>query len=135
MLAWNEDYATGLDSIDKQHHMLIDHINRLEEMLAITKPTPAEIAFASSLVQFLELYANTHFKYEEGCMVRYRCPAHAENQAAHAEFLTFFGRFKEHYQAEGYSAEAFRELHHTISSWITGHILRIDTRLKACVKP
>ena len=33
MLAWNNDFATGLETIDKQHRMLIDHINRLEEII------------------------------------------------------------------------------------------------------
>ena len=135
MLAWNNDFATGLETIDKQHRMLIDHINRLEEMLETPKPTPAEIEFAHSLVQFLESYADTHFKFEENCMERYHCRAHAQNQEAHAQFMAFFGRFKEQFKAEGFQVAAFRELHQTISTWITGHILRIDTQLKACVKP
>ena len=135
MLFWNETYATGLETIDKQHKLLIDHINRLEEMLANDRPTPAEIKFAHSLVAFLESYADTHFKFEENCMERYRCPSHAQNRKAHAEFMTFFNHFKGQFQADGYNAEAFQELHQTISSWITGHILQIDTRLKACVKP
>ncbi len=62
MIAWDEKFATGLESIDKQHRLLIDQINRLEELLANPKPTPAEIMFAGSLIQFLESYANTHFQ-------------------------------------------------------------------------
>lgn len=134
MLVWNEDFATGLETIDKQHLMLIEHINRLEEMLMTSKPTQAEIEFAHTLVQFLESYASRHFQFEEHCMESYRCPAHAENKQAHGQFLQFFGRFKEKFNTDGYETEAFQELHRTISSWITGHILQIDTRLKSCVK-
>ena len=134
MLLWNEEFATGLDAIDKQHKMLIDHINRLEEMLATAKPTREEIEFAHSLVHFLESYADTHFKFEEQCMERYRCPAHAQNKEAHAKFLGFFCRFKKGFKAEGFRLEAFKELHQMASSWITDHILRIDTQLKPCVK-
>lgn len=135
MLIWNEQFATGLETIDKQHRRLIDHINRLEELLNVSQPTREEIEFAHSLIRFLESYADTHFKFEENCMVRYRCPAHARNKLAHAQFLEFFGRFKEEFKTKGFQVAAFRELHQTISSWITGHILRIDTQLKPCVKP
>jgi hemerythrin len=134
MLAWSDDFATGLETIDKQHRMLIDHINRLEEILATPQPTPAEIQFAHSLVQFLEAYADRHFRVEEQCMESYRCPAHAENQLMHAQFLEFFDRFKKQFKEDGFQVLAFQELHHAMSSWITGHILRIDTQLKSCSK-
>ena len=134
MIAWDEKFATGLESIDKQHQLLIDQINRLEELLANPKPTPAEIMFAGSLIQFLESYANTHFQFEENCMERFRCPSHAQNKDAHAEFMKFLAGFKQMFKTQGFDLEAFRDLHQTITTWITSHILRIDTQLKACVK-
>lgn len=134
MLAWNDEFSTGLETIDRQHKVLIDHINRLEELLAHSKPTPAEIEFFQSLIKFLESYADTHFKFEENCMERYHCPAHAQNKDAHAQFMAFLAGFREKFNREGFSVTAFAELHKTISTWITGHILKIDTQLKSCVK-
>jgi len=134
MLVWNEAFATGLETLDQQHKVLIDHINRLGEMLSHSHPTPAEMQFAHSIVQFLDSYADTHFKFEENCMERYRCPSHAQNLDAHAQFMKFLDDFKHRFQNHDNRMEAFRELHQTMSTWITGHILRIDTQLKACVK-
>ena len=108
MLVWNDRFATGLEAIDKQHKMLIDHINRLEELLTTPQPTRAEIEFAHTLVKFLESYANTHFQFEEQCMESYRCPVHAENKQMHAEFLEFFRRFKDKFKTDGYKADAFK---------------------------
>ena len=133
MIEWNENFATGSETIDGQHKMLFLHINQLEERLKNFRTAPRDIQFAHSLVAFLEQYAATHFNYEEQCMECQRCPAHELNREQHAQFIAYFGRFHKKYQAEGFSVEAFRELHQMTSSWITSHILRIDTQLKPFV--
>jgi len=138
MIEWNEDFATGSETIDGQHKMLILHINHLEERLKLLlecslknfAPEPRDLQFARSLVVFLEQYAAQHFSYEEQCMECQRCPAHELNREQHAQFIEFFGRFHKKYQAEGFSLEAFRELHRLTSAWITSHILRVDTQMK-----
>jgi hemerythrin len=40
MLIWNETFATGSETIDGQHKMLILHINQLEQRLNNTRPEP-----------------------------------------------------------------------------------------------
>ena len=134
MIVWNEDYATGVETVDQQHRMLILHINRLEEVLKNTKPTAPEIQIAPDVVAFLEQYANTHFKFEDQCMASYRCPAHALNQQQHGQFIEFFERFNRKFQAEGFSVEAFEDLYKMTSAWITSHILRVDAQLLPCVQ-
>ena len=100
----------------------------------ITNPSRAECEFLIHLVEFLENYADTHFNEEEGCMERYRCPAHQKNKEAHEQFRTFFKEFKARYQAKGFRREILLELHKTLSQWIEEHILRVDTQLRACIK-
>ena len=134
MIDWNEKFETGIKTIDEQHKMLILHINQLEDMLLHTHPTPQQIRFAVSLVDFLEQYAKTHFGFEEQCMECHRCPVHEENQRQHATFIEFFNGFHAEFKHHGYSMEAFKNLHRTTSTWITSHILRTDTQLKAYVK-
>ena len=46
-----------------------------------------------------------------------------------SHFLEFFGRFHKKFQAEGFSVEAFQDLHRMTSAWITSHILQVDTQL------
>jgi hemerythrin len=86
------------------------------------------------LVDYLETYADKHFKYEEACMESFRCPVHAKNKDAHNQFLNYFSRFKEESKVVGFRRELLVELHETISHWIEGHILHVDTKLRPCIK-
>ena len=79
-IIWNEHrMATGVKDVDDQHKELIRHFNEFHEAMAHGKGQ----ATAISLLGFLADYTETHFKCEEECMKRYRCPAAAANLAAH----------------------------------------------------
>jgi hemerythrin len=131
MLAWSEDFATGSALVDTQHRMLIEKINKLEQLLNGPPPTKAA---CDELLDFLGSYVGTHFKYEEQCMARYHCPAHEKNQQAHAAFLGVFAKFKERYLAEGPKPPILKNLQVAASDWIKNHILSVDIQLKACIK-
>ncbi len=129
MLQWSEQFATGSPLVDTQHRMLIDKINHLEQLL--NGPPPSK-ATCDELLNFLGSYVVTHFKFEEGCMERAKCPAHEKNKQAHAAFLGVFGKFKERYLAEGPKPELLKSLQTAAADWIKGHILSVDIQLKAC---
>jgi len=134
MVQWTDKYTTGSDTLDQQHQTLIDNINRLEEMLLISHPSREQFEAMIEVVDFLEFYASAHFKAEEACMEAYRCPAHAQNKQAHADFLKYFNDFKEHNRAKGFPRDIIVQLHDVASRWIHEHILQIDTRLRPCMK-
>jgi len=134
MIQWNQRFLTGSSVLDQQHQMLINNLNHLEDMLMTTNPTRTECEFVIHLVEFLESYADTHFNVEERCMERHRCPAHKRNKEAHEQFRSFFKQFKARYLAEGFRREILLDLHKTLSQWIEGHILQVDTRLKPFIK-
>ncbi len=134
MVIWTEQFASGSDEIDQQHRMLIKNINHLEGMLNGANLTREEGEFLVHLVDFLESYAGTHFRFEEGCMERYRCPAHARNKFAHEQFRGFFEAYKKRFQAEGTRLDLLRQLHQELSSWIQEHLLLVDTQLRPCIK-
>jgi len=133
MVLWTKRFATGSDTIDQQHRMLINNINHLEAMLTNTNPSRTECDFLIHLVDFLETYADHHFKFEEGCMERHHCPAHTRNKEAHGQFLQFISNYKARVKVEGFRQEALVQLHSTLGKWIEEHILRIDTQLKPCL--
>jgi len=135
MLNWNENFATGQALIDTQHRMLIAYVNRLEGLAENTSPSPEEVALFLRFIEFLEDYLVTHFKEEEQCMYRFRCPAHHDNLRAHSEFLDFFRGFKLRFDLEGYRSEVVRELFAACVAWIQRHILRIDVQLRSCQTP
>lgn len=132
MLIWNKQFETGVPEIDAQHRQLIQHVNRLEAMLVQTNFSKAEVEFLVGFVTFLEDYVESHFRYEEDCMVRFRCPAHQKNQQAHEHFRGLFRRFRERIGKEGLRMELILELNQTIQGWIEGHILAVDTGLRGC---
>jgi len=134
MVQWTDKFTTGSDRLDQQHQVLIGKINQLEEMLSITHPARKDYEAMIAVVDFLESYADAHFKNEEKCMEAFRCPAHAENKQAHADFISFFANFKEHNRAKGFPREIVVNLHAVASRWIEQHILRVDTQLKTCIK-
>ena len=133
MLLWNEQFETGHPLIDTQHRMLISYINRLEDLARNTSPSQVEVGLFLRFTEFLETYILTHFREEEDCMNRFKCPVHAENKSAHQAFLEFFRKFKLRLEVEGYRPEVVQELHDSCSAWIQQHILRIDVQLKPCL--
>jgi len=129
MLKWSEEFATGVKLVDLQHQRLIDHINALETLLG---GPPPERAACDQLISFLVKYVNTHFQFEEICMERRRCPAHAQNQREHAALQSVVASFAQRYRAEGPTADLLHSLHRTTSEWIGHHILTVDIRLRGC---
>jgi len=134
MLQWTEKFETGDAVIDAQHKTLISYINRLEGIARTTNFDRQEAEFLLNLVDFVEIYTAAHFKHEEDCMARHRCPVYDQNKNAHAKFLEFFRAFKRRFQAEGCRAEVLQELHETCCEWIQHHILMIDLQLKPCLR-
>jgi len=134
MIEWNKQLRTGSETIDGQHQMLIHNINHLECLLTETNPTKETCDFLLHLIDFLESYTEKHFRFEEDCMERHRCPVHAANKHAHQEFMEFFRQFKELSRHKGFRPDVVRTLHQTISLWIEEHILNVDIHLKPCLK-
>lgn len=134
MVQWTEQLATGSDLLDQQHRMLIANINHLETLLTSLNPNREEAEFLIHLVEFLRAYALSHFRVEEECMAKHRCPVHAENKLAHEHFLKFFNEFEQHSRTEGFRPDLLRSLHQKLSAWIQDHVLRVDTQLRPCLK-
>ncbi len=132
MIVWSDQFETGFEKINQQHRTLIDNINLLEELLYTTNPTLGEVKSMVRLVDYLESYADIHFKGEEACMDSYQCPNHAENRKEHERFRGFIRDYKKLCELQGFKVELLKNLHQVMSKWITEHILRIDTQLKTC---
>lgn len=132
MLQWTDKFETGHSFIDAQHRMLISYVNRLEVLSQNPNPSREDVELVFRFLEFLETYILTHFKDEEDCMFRFRCPAHQENKQAHSEFLDFFRHMKRRLETEGCRPELVKELYEACVAWIRRHILRIDTQLKRC---
>lgn len=130
MLVWSSQYATGVPLVDSQHKVLFENVNRLEELLR-QHPIPREAM--DRLVHFLDSYSATHFHFEEQCMKRHSCPAHEENLRTHAEFRETLAHFKQEYLEQGPTEALLSKFHAAMSTWIHGHVLNVDVKLRSAV--
>jgi hemerythrin len=131
MLEWKPDYETGVPEIDTHHKVLFDNINRLGHLLDKDEIEQAE---ADYLLDFLQQYVVQHFRHEESCMARFRCPTHAKNKEQHDQLLSALKHFNQEYAALGPLKELLQRLHTTMVWWINSHILKVDIQLKDCVR-
>lgn len=129
MINWDNKYSTGDENIDKQHKMLFEFFNDLEN--AINEGHGS--SYAESSMQFLEDYAKAHFTFEEDCFKRHKCPYAQKNKEAHDMYLDKFLDFKKELDTYGYSDALLKELHHFVEQWIHNHIIEIDTHLLECI--
>jgi hemerythrin len=131
MLRWSAAYKTGIELIDAQHQMLFHHVNRLAWLANQPKVDPLEVM---PLISFLDAYVENHFDYEEACMLRFRCPAHAANRKAHREFLDRWNKFKKRYDKVGPERELLQELNTATQTWLDQHICKVDIKLREFAK-
>jgi hemerythrin len=135
--AWDPWFLTGLPTVDKQHHRLVDLINAYGQTLTAGASTGnLETVFAE-----LADYAQFHFQDEEALMLSHRLDAdhQASHQAEHRRFLEDVQSLHEKWlnsPAQERTLEARRLLDHLVN-WLAYHILGTDqlmTRLINAVR-
>lgn len=129
MIEWGKKYETGVAEIDHQHQWLFRFVNSLEEDLNREAP---DIDIEETLKMMAD-YAQTHFRYEEDCMNKWKCPFAENNKCAHKNFIEAYENFMERYEREGHSLELAWKIHDMVESWISNHIAKIDSKLKKYV--
>jgi hemerythrin-like metal-binding protein len=128
-MKWLDEYSTGAKSIDDQHKtlfkMVADFRASLDEGLGGR--------VYGDLLNSLDIYARSHFGYEEGMMEQYHCPASEANKVAHARFADLLTGFQERYAKSGFVREDALALVDMLDRWLANHISRLDVQLKACL--
>ena len=121
--------GTGADSIDAQHKVLVDLINRL----LVSMQTGRAKDEVGPILNDLAKYATSHFAHEEACRARFSCPAALANKNAHAAFLNTFTAMKADYDKNGPSPMMAIRMQRELSDWIAQHIVGVDVKLKPCI--
>ncbi|MGE0267292.1 MAG: bacteriohemerythrin [Candidatus Omnitrophota bacterium] len=127
MIEWGKKYETGIKEIDHQHQWLFRFVNSLEEEL--TRDAP-DIDIEETLRMMAD-YAQSHFRFEEDCVNKWRCPFAENNKCAHQQFIEAYKNFMERYEREGHSLELAWKIHHMVEEWIINHIGKIDIKLRS----
>ena len=132
-IEWVDAMATGIATIDRQHHFLIDTLQQANEKLLQDEND----ALLGEIAKVLLSYALTHFETEEELMQRYgyeaACPedAHA-HVAQHRDFSRRVVALRDQLREgrEVSRIEVLRFLNH----WLRDHVLGIDQRLGAFLR-
>jgi hemerythrin len=77
-----EDYDIGIVEIDRQHHMIIERLNFLNEAILAGEGG----TIIRQMVMDLMEYARDHFRTEEAYLRKYRYPKLEEHKAEHSTF-------------------------------------------------
>ncbi len=120
---WDDRFTTGIDSVDQQHHRLVEVVNKLGDMMLAGDgggDTPVEAIFKD-----LADYAHFHFADEERLMAEHRLDRrhvdiHRYHHKSFVEQVLLFWR------SRGSMAHPAEVLHGFLSSWLSFHILGED---------
>lgn len=125
VFAWDGGFVTGLDSVDEQHHALINLFNELNA--ALLSPAGSDETLLADIYARLLSYAEYHFREEEGMMMWCRLDErHVEgHRMAHQQFVDQV-RGQGHRRAYMGNTKAGTALIDFLTSWLGLHILGID---------
>lgn len=124
-LYWRDEMTTGVVELDAQHKYLIDFFNDLGYSIN----SRHDLDDISKILKVMKYYAEWHFGREEECMMRYRCPAAAKNNKAHAVFMEKVHGFQKEFDQSGGSMKLALRIHEELTNWIVNHIMIVDTQL------
>jgi len=125
IIEWSEEYSIAVEAIDEDHRILIDLMNRSQQVI-----DKDQKALPGILIELIE-YTKTHFRREEAIMEVCRYPGFANHQQVH-RLLSLQMEEKMHRASQG--ALSPQELQTFLNGWITDHIKGMDQALTAyCV--
>jgi len=124
-LNWDNNLATGINSIDNQHKELFDRINLL---LVAMKNGKGKNAVIKTL-NFLEEYVIKHFDEEEEIQKKNNYPKYNIQHKQHEEFKTELKELRKVFEVTGISAIFVINVQQKMSNWWRGHIKDLDKDL------
>lgn len=120
LIEWNEFLSTGIESIDKQHKVLINMLNELNDALLDGK---ADVIL-SKIVDGLSVYTVKHFAYEEELFAKYGYSEEQYHKREHADLIEQVGELKKKMDEGDFMINI--EVMNFLKDWLTHHILKTD---------
>ena len=127
---WNENFATGIASIDEEHRILIGLLNQLVSHLAFQSDAPTLNAIFAQLAD----YAVHHFASEEAVWHEYLADDSWEtwHKHAHVSFVDEVVRLKAEENNKPLD-DVIEDIVSFLTRWLAFHILESDRRLAKVV--
>lgn len=125
-MKWKDEYSTGVPELDAQHKALFRFSEDFRDVL--------ENGFGAEsydlFLEFLSAYSDTHFDYEDRCMLAHLCPVAGRNRHEHRAFRQLIAMEEAEYTEKGFDHRRAMDLLAGIDRWLASHIGRIDVQLK-----
>lgn len=116
---WTSNLNTGIEAIDRQHKMIVEYINQLDD----AKASGGNKALVAKVIDKLVDYTDSHFKYEERMLEQAEYPFLKAHQNVHQLFSRRLGGYQERFKRGENISE---ELHAMMFNWLFGHIKHDD---------
>jgi hemerythrin len=116
---WTSNLNTGIEAIDKQHRMIVEYINQLDD----AKSGGGKPQLVAKVIKNLVGYTISHFKYEERLLEQAQYPFLKAHRNVHEIFIKRLNDYQERFKLGEDIAE---ELHMMMFNWLFGHIRHDD---------
>lgn len=121
---WSLDMSVGKKEIDDQHKKLLGQINKIIDSLVYgVKSTEVH-----SAIQFFDVYAKDHLKYEEKYMEEIGYPHLDHHKKDHQEFLDNYKKLKERLDLGIDEKTILIEIENYLGTWWINHIGEEDKK-------
>src|SRR5664279_2043056 len=112
---WNDDFETGIATVDEQHQTLVRLLNTVARNLALRSES---LSFGEIMRELTE-YTVYHFAAEESLMEHYFGGdiLDAGHRRAHQDFVGKIGRLQEEYETRPLD-EAVEEIIAILTRWL-----------------
>ena len=119
-MPWNDDFVTGLELIDEQHHWLVDQTNRLYEEI---NKDQVNREMVHEVLEGLVDYAINHFIAEEVLFQQYEYPENDSHKAEHDGFSKQAASLLQRHEEGG---DVTNEVMEFLKNWLKHLILEED---------
>jgi diguanylate cyclase (GGDEF)-like protein/hemerythrin-like metal-binding protein/PAS domain S-box-containing protein len=123
---WNDDFETGITTIDEQHKTLVRLLNSVARNLARLSDS---LTFGE-IMRELSDYTVYHFAAEESLMEQFFAGdvLEAGHRKVHQDFVGKIGRLQDEYATKPLD-QAVEEIIAILTRWLAFHILDTDRRM------
>jgi len=121
VIYWTEDLSVGTDTIDADHKILIDMINKLDDAIKTKEPHETVNQVLSELLD----YTGYHFDREEALMKAANYPDYEAHARTHGILRAQVADIRNRYERNPNSIHE-REVLAFLKNWLTAHILGRD---------
>jgi hemerythrin len=119
---WNEKFSVGIESIDREHKVLVDLIDQLHEAFVNGNVSTAVGPVLAALVD----YTHTHFDREEAMMAEAGYPEMEAHKDVHRELRRQVEEVYDRFLAGGAGGKMGNEVLAFLHDWLYFHILEQD---------